>query len=516
VELVKKNIHMDRVKARAISQFAPEDDVNIPDSKPDVDVLYLSKGEFAAEEIRPGTDAVNIRGNLEFVVLYHTREDGSRLEVMSGRIPFDEKIYLSGAAPTDTVTVEGKVEDLTVTMINSRKLNVRSLVTVTAFVEELYDEEVPVALKGDERCEYRSLSVDIARIAIRKNDIFRVKEEFALPAGYPNIFRILWDDVSLGNLEFKTMEEKLSVSGEVQLSLLYEGEGEEHPVRSFEAVRPFSGVLDCHGAKEGMIPDITCRTGQKELAVRPDYDGEERNIGMELALDMGMHIYQEEKLQMLSDIYGVNDEVTTVTCPAKLRRLLSRVTGKTRLTERTLVEAGSVLQLLHSEGKVNCGQQTVVEDGILLQGSLEVWILYITGEDESPFGSLKVQLPFQYTLDVPGIGAEQPGQMEGCVEQLQVTMADGEELEIKAVLGFSTIVFQNMPVDIIGQVSVSPMESKKRSSLPGMTIVMAKEGDNLWNIGKKYYVSVDSLRKANGLENSEIHAGQKILVVKGM
>jgi hypothetical protein len=175
-----------------------------------------------------------------------------------------------------------------------------------------------------------------------------------------------------------------------------------------------------------------------------------------------------------------------------------------------------VLQLLHSEGKVNCGQQTVVEDGILLQGSLEVWILYITGEDESPFGSLKVQLPFQYTLDVPGIGAEQPGQMEGCVEQLQVTMADGEELEIKAVLGFSTIVFQNMPVDIIGQVSVSPMESKKRSSLPGMTIVMAKEGDNLWNIGKKYYVSVDSLRKANGLENSEIHAGQKILVVKGM
>lgn len=516
MELVKRNIHMDRVKTRAVSQFTPEDDVNIPDSKPDVDALQLSKGTLVVEEIRPGTDAVNVKGNLEFTVLYHTREEGSRLEVMSGRIPFDERIFLGGAVPSDTVTVEGDVEDLTVSMINSRKLSIRSLVTVTAWVEELYDEEIPVSLKGEESCEYRPVSMEIARIAIRKNDIFRIREEISLPSGYPNIFRILWDNVSLGDLEFKTMEERLSVSGEVQLSLLYEGEGEEHPVRSFETTIPFSGSMECHGALDGMIPDISCRLGQKEFGVRPDPDGEERIIGMELVLDIGMHIYQEERLQMISDIYGVSAEVSTVTCPAKLRRLLSKVNGKTKLSERTPVEQGSVLQLLHSEGKVICGQQTVVKDGILLQGNVEVWVLYVTGEDEAPYGSLKVQLPFQYTLDVPGIGTEQPGQTKGAVEQLQVTMAGGEELEIKAILSFSAIVFQNEPVDVIGQVSVSPLESRKRSSLPGMAVVMVKEGDNLWNIGKKYYVSVDSLRKANGLENSEIHAGQKILVVKGM
>mgnify|MGYP002509235698 CR=1 FL=1 len=31
------------------------------------------------------------------------------------------------------------------------------------------------------------------------------------------------------------------------------------------------------------------------------------------------------------------------------------------------------------------------------------------------------------------------------------------------------------------------------SNLPGMVIYMVKEGDNLWNIGKKYYIPVDSL-----------------------
>ncbi len=515
MELIKRNIHMDRVKTQAVTQFTLEDDVNIPENKPDVNALNLEKGELSIEEIKAGTDMVTVRGSLKFSLLYHTLEEGSSLVTMEGQIPFEERVNLQGTVPTDAVSVYGEVEDLTVGMINSRKLNIQSLLTLTAQVEELYDEEAPISVHGEEKCEYRRSYLDIAQIAICKNDIFRLKEEITLPSNYPNIFQILWDNVSLGDVEFKVTEEKLAVSGDVHLFILYEGEGEDHPVRSFETTIPFSGIIECHGCRDGMLPDIRYRVGQKELTVRPDFDGEERCVCLELVLDIGIRIYEEENLEMISDIYGVSNEIKATTHRADLRRLLSRVTGKTKVTDRLHVTAGSVLQLLHSEGSIMQEQQTTVENGILLQGSIQVKVLYITGEDDSPYGCAQAQIPYQYTLEVPDIAPEDMGKVYAQVEQLQVTMLDGEEMDVKAVLSFSTTVFKNIPVELIGQVEVSELDSAKMSSLPGMVIYMVKSGDNLWNIGKKYYVPVETLRNLNGLESDEIKPGQKLLIVKG-
>ncbi len=515
MELLKRNIHMDRIKVQALTQFTLEDDLNIPENKPDISGLNLEKGELVIDEIKPGTDAVTVRGRLSLSVLYHTVEDGGSLVVLEGKVPFDEKINMQGVTPADTVVVEGEVEDVTLSMINSRKLNVQSLLTMTARVEELYDEEAPIAVQGDEKAEYRRRLLNLAQIAICKNDIFRLKEEVTLPSNYPNIFQILWNNVSLGDVEFKVMEEKLTVSGDIHLFLLYEGEGEDHPCRSFETTLPFSGVLECHGCREGMLPDIRYHLGQQELAVRPDFDGEERNIGLELVMDIAIRIYEEESLEIISDIYGVSKEISTQTHRADLRRLLSRVTGKTKVTDHVRVSGGTVLQLLHSEGTVSLEQQSTVENGILLQGSVQVRVMYITGEDEAPYGSTQAQIPYQYTLEVPDIAPEDMGKVRAEVEQLQVTMLDGEEMDVKAILSFSTVVFKSVPVELITQVSVSELDSGRMSSLPGMVIYMVKEGDNLWNIGKKYYVPVEGLRQLNALDSDEVKPGQKLLIVKG-
>ena len=39
MELVRKNIHMDRIKGQASTQITLEDDINISDSKPDASKL---------------------------------------------------------------------------------------------------------------------------------------------------------------------------------------------------------------------------------------------------------------------------------------------------------------------------------------------------------------------------------------------------------------------------------------------------------------------------------------------
>ncbi|MCR5753904.1 MAG: DUF3794 domain-containing protein [Acetatifactor sp.] len=515
MELIQKNIHMDRVSAEALSQFTLEDDVNIPDSKPDVDSLSLEKGMVVIDELKCLNDSVTVKGRMQYSVLYHTKEDGGRLVSLEGYIPFEEKINLQGANPSDITMAEGKVEDLSVGMINSRKLGVQSLITMQVWTEELYDEEAPIGFAGADGVEYRQVMMNIAQIAISKNDIFRIREEITLPAGYANIFQILWNDVALGDVEFRAMEEKIMLQGDIHLFVLYEGEGEERPVRSFETTVPFDGSLECHGCAEGMIPDIYYRVGQPELTVRPDLDGEERVIGVEMAMDIPVRIYEEEELGILSDMYGITKEFSTISHRANLRRLLSRVTGKTKVNDRIRIvgDHPSILQLLHSEATVLMEAQQAVQSGILLRGSLNVKVMYITGDDEQPYASVTEQFPYEYTLEVPGVTQEDCGRVRIQVEQLQVTMLDGEEMDVKAVLSFDTTVFKNIPMDLIGRVEETELDSARLNSLPGMIIYMVKAGDNLWNIGKRYYVPVEAIRQMNGLESDELRVGQKLLIV---
>ena len=84
MELLKKNIHMDRIKTEAVSQFTLEDDVNIPESKPDVDALCMEKSEIIIEEIKAGTDMVNVWGKLAYSILYRTMESGRNLVTLEG------------------------------------------------------------------------------------------------------------------------------------------------------------------------------------------------------------------------------------------------------------------------------------------------------------------------------------------------------------------------------------------------------------------------------------------------
>lgn len=516
MELVKRNIHMDRTRLQAGTQITLEDDRNIPDAKPDVSSLVFEQGKIKIDEVKPANEHVTVKGRLLFNVLYQTAEGEVALAGLSGEIPFEEQIIMAGVTPSDVVDVETRLEDLTASMINSRKINLQAVISLEAKTIELYEEEAATDVYQGEQVEYRRRPLDITQLAIHKNDIFRFKDEAMLPANYPNIFDIIFSTATLNDVEFKTLDEKISVQGELHVFLLYEGEGEEQPLRTYENVLPFSGILECAGCREGMIPDICYEIGHLEIDARPDLDGEERMIGVEMVLDILLCLYEEEQIELLTDVYGVTKEVDAQMRQAEFKQLLARNTGKCKVTDHIRLEDSDakVLQIIHSEGSVEVDDAVIVENGIQIMGSVPVKVLYVTGNDNTPYGSIRRQLPFSYTLEIPDIMEGDLYTIGQELEQLNITMLDSEELDVKAVVGLKAVVFRKILQNVIEEIIEGEIAPNKLNELPGIAVYIVQPGDSLWKIGKKYYVSVEAIKAMNNLTSDEIRPGDKLLIVK--
>ena len=58
------------------------------------------------------------------------------------------------------------------------------------------------------------------------------------------------------------------------------------------------------------------------------------------------------------------------------------------------------------------------------------------------------------------------------------------------------------------------LDGEKMAALPGIAVYMVREGESLWDIGKRYYVPVSVLKQTNDLTSDEVKCGDRILIVK--
>ena len=119
MNIAYNNIHMDRVKCKAVTQISPEDDINLPETSPDLSKIIFREGNVVISDVKVTKDHVALSGTLEVLILYLTEDDDEKLARIDGKIPFAETFYVEGAQPGDTVDVNAKIEDLSISIINS-------------------------------------------------------------------------------------------------------------------------------------------------------------------------------------------------------------------------------------------------------------------------------------------------------------------------------------------------------------------------------------------------------------
>lgn len=516
MELIKKNVHMNKLKCQSSLQLTLDDDFNVPDVKPDIYKIIKEQGAIKINDVKMLNGKLMVKGVLNFNMLYLSDENVRPVHNMSGEVPFDEMIHLDDACAGDEAVINWELEDLTPGLINSRKISVKAIVRLAVLVEELYDEATAVSIEGDEDIQFVNKNITVTDIAVDKKDTYRVKDQIHLPSNKGNISEILYSEMELRNPEVRLLDDRFNVKGEILVFALYASENEDNPVEYFETEVPFSTTVECSGCTENMIDNIDFAVASKSLEVMPDADGEERIIDVEAVLEMGIKIYEEEELELLNDVYSPAKDLVPVLKNAHYEEILVKNNSKVRVNDRVKINGNQpeILQVCHAAGEIKVDDIAQVDNGLEVNGVLEVQILYICADDNKPLNSVKGIIPFTQTVEAKGIRPTSIYRVKPALEQLSVMMLDSEEIEVKAGIGLNAIVFDSITEPIITDIDVYDLDYEKLQSMPSIVGYVVKAQDSLWNIAKKYYTTVDRIKELNGLEDNNLKVGDKLIIMK--
>lgn len=516
MELKRDTLHLRQEKGNAVSQITLDDDYNVPDYRPDIVKVLKEKGELRFDEVKAGNGAVWVKGSLIFRVLYRSEQENGRISCLRGEIPFQEKLNMDGLMDYEPVRAWGEIEDITIGVINSRKLSVRAVVILKALAEEETEEELTCGLLDGEEYEQKICRKDVLQLLLARRDICRQKSEVVLPSSKPNVREILWKSIELRNVESRLSGGRAGVTGEILLSVLYSEEEDGDRLQWYETTVPLEGGTDCEIEENDVIYQIKAVPVSMELEVKPDYDGEERILVLELVLNLDIRVWREAQMELLEDLYSLKKEVLPVRAERKTERLLVKNYAKCRLAETMELSEGQekILQICACEGKAAIERKELTPEGVLAEGTVEVELLYITTDDHMPVGVAREIFPFHQLVEIPEVPEQMRVELDGGIEQLSAIMLDQEHIEIKAVVHLDLMAFAEETISNIESVEERALDMEKLKESPGLTGYIAREGDELWTIAKENHTTVRDIMSTNLIKDERLSAGDRILIVK--
>lgn len=516
MQLVKKEIRTNNHKVSKLVQLTIDEDFNVSDSRQDIDKIIISQGQVMIDETEPMVDRIRVKGHVGYKILYSVAKAEGELDSMEGSVAFEETINVDDLLPSYDTSVSCEMEDLNISMIHSRKIAVKGLLQMKIDVTEQDVIEGAEGIENGDNIQCMYKKVPYTRTVADQKDIFRVRELIPIPQSKPNIRNLIWHSVTVNEVETKPLDNKIGIRGELEIFLIYRAE-EQLPLQYLNLDIPFTGEVDCMGSMEGMTADIGVVLGESQLTVEPDEDGEERVLNLEANLELEVRIYQEEELELLGDMFSTTACIDVETETFDYESLLTRNNAKTRIVERLQRKENQpgILQVCYVEGNVKVDDTHTTEDGLVVEGAVEVRIVYIAEDDARPMNSLTGFLPFSYLVEAKDISPDTIYHVRPTLEQISSIMLGSDEVEIKAVVNLSIIAFVKKQCKAITDMTISDIDYEKMNQLAGIIGYMVQEEDTLWNIAKRFYTSIDTIRKVNQLERDELVVGQKLVIVKG-
>ena len=517
VELVREQIFLDQCVGNENVQVMLEGDLIVPDTKPDMALLLQTDEKVIIDRTEAGADRVNYLGRLNISVLYIAKATDKAVHSINLSRPLDDFINLDGVNKDMWVRAKAEISNIDYRLVNDRKVNYRAIVTITVVAERSDAHEMVVHINDVPENQLLKTNLNINRTIDNRVDRFTVKDQIALPSNKPNVREILQVSALIANQDVRISSGRVSLSGQLLVTTLYKGDTEDSIIEFVETEMPFNGPVDVSGSRDDMFADVHLQVVDHHVSIRPNDDGEDRLLELEVSVGVEMKVYSTETFSILEDAYIINQHLNLSKTNVRYPRVVCVNRNQAHIKETVTLSGGSpdMLQVFRVKGQAHMDDIKIIEDKIVVEGAINTDILYVAENDATPLASHRTVIPYKQTIEAKGAKPSMRVSVDIAIENSAFNMLTPRETEVRFMLTFSTQVVEEEETSIVGNIDFTDIDPEFMSNQASMTVYIVQNNDSLWKIAKRYNTPLDELLAINDLDNpNRVTQGQKLLILK--
>lgn len=517
LELIKEAFRVNNLIGEDTIQTIIENDIIVPDTKPDMARVLLLDGDVFITGCDVGTDRIVASGCVVCKILYISDDDTRSVKGIISNIPFSYTMDIPGARNGMKCRAKAVIEHMDHNLLNGRKINVKTILAIRCNAHEEVEKEIPSSISGIEDIQILKDNAVINNYMGSNKVNYVIKEDLELPSSKPAIGEILRNDVKITGKDFKVAEGKVIVKGDIGISTLYVADNEARSLQFIENEVAFTQFVDLDGIDDETTVNVDYDLIDYKIDAIEDNDGDLRNVRAEVTLNIYVEGSSQKSVELLADAYSPKARIVLEKQAIDLEEIFSEKRSQIIIKDAIDLSECSpeVAEIFNVMCDYNISETRIENDKLAVEGSIENNLLYLANNDEQPIFCHKKELPFKHDIEMKGINADMKADVAFELEHCNYSMISSNQVEIRIVISVNSKVESKKKLHVISKANENMIEENKLKPKPSVIIYITQPGDNLWKIAKKYGTTVDNLVKTNNLADRDILIpGQQIIILK--
>lgn len=509
MELIKDVIKIDnRIDFGKFQTFI-ESEAVVPDKKSDVYDIVKTEGYISLKKIEIADGKVVCRGSFNYNVIYIT-DDKNTVSNVDGKIDINEVIDKDNITQDMEYMLYPEIEHVDCTIMNERKIRVGALINIkgSLFEKQRLDivkdvSQVEGIQKHRKEVNYQDIvGIEKSESVIRDTITINTEEIQSIISINPYV-RIK---------ESRVSDNKVIIGGVLNINPLactYDGDLVELDRVDID----FTQFIEVPGVCEGMIEETLLSIGDFNYIFKQNSESNTGILDVDCTISSKVKVTDEVTREVLQDAYSPQKIIKFDHRLIELNKVLvsdteSFVVRETIKNDNEDIQIKDIVSVCPSVSIENA----YAEDGkSIIQGIIKLDILYVPVEGLRLVYKISEEIPFEHDMEVDDLTDTSTVFNTVCIEKVEADLnRDQIDMSIKVKRFIEAMDKKSESFIVKGE----DHGEYDLSKAPSIIVYICKEGDNLWNIAKKYNTTEEEIAELNDLKPDEPLKTGKCLILE--
>ena len=510
MELIKDIIKIDsRIDFGKYQTFI-ESEAVVPDIKSDVYEIIDTQGYIALSKIEVSDGKLVCRGFLNYNVIY-IADDKTTLSNINGKVDINEVVEKDNIVQDMEYMLYPEIEHIDCTILNERKIRIGALMNIkgSLFEKQRLDivkdvSQVECIQKHRKEIAYQDIVGIEKTESVIRDTIAISSEEVAAIINITPVVKVK---------ESRITDNKVIIGGVLEINPLactMEGDAVELDKVGID----FTQFIEVPGAFDGMQEETLLSIGDFDYNFRENSESNTSMLEIECTVCCKVKVTDEVTREVLQDAYSPQKIVKFDYRLINLNKTLCSMTDNFTVRE-TLNSPDDNIQIKDIVSvcpSISIENAYVEGNKSIIQGIIKAVILFVPVEGEKMIYKISDEIPFENDVTIENVSDTFSIFNTVCIDKVEADL-NREQIDLVVKVRRFTEAIEKKSESFI--IKGEDQGDYDLSMAPSIIVYVCKEGDNLWDIAKKYNTTEEEIAEVNEIKLDEpIKAGKCLILQK--